>query len=359
MSGYILRRLVQAVPTFFGITILSFFLMSLTPGGPIGALAYQSGRTTVEQRQRLEARLGVNDPIPVQYLRWLLGDDWMRRDTTGDGVADWAVLIPLDATGDGEPEPPGTRRGILRGDFGNSFFNNRPVLQVLGERLPATLELSVSALLVGLIVGLAIGILSAVYRGGWFDNVMRVVAVIVNSVPNFWLGLILLFFLAYQFQIFPLGGRCRATLADTCPPIFERIEYMVLPVIVLSAAGVALFSRFMRAAMLDVVGQDYIRTAKAKGLPDRRVWTRHAMRNALIPIATFLGPAITGLLGGAVITEFVFSYPGVGLTAVQAFTQRDYPIVMAVTIYAALATIVGYLISDVLYSIIDPRIRMN
>lgn len=359
MYKYTLRRLVQAIPTFFGITILAYLLMSLTPGGPIGALAFQSGHMTPEARQRLEVRLGVNDPLPTQYLRWLLGDDWMRRDTTGDGVADWAVLIPLDATGDGEPEPPGTRRGILRGDFGNSFFNNRPVLQVLAERLPATLELSVVSLFIGLTVGLGIGIISAVYRGGWFDNIMRVMAVVVNSVPNFWLGLLLLFFLAYQLQIFPLGGRCRASLADTCPPLFERIEYMVLPVIVLSAAGVALFSRFMRASMLDVVGQDYVRTARAKGLQERHVWTRHAMRNALIPIATFIGPAITGLLSGAVITETVFSYPGVGLTVVQAFTQRDYPIVMAVTLYAGLATIIGYLISDILYGIIDPRIRME
>jgi peptide/nickel transport system permease protein len=257
MYKFVLRRLVQAVPTFFGITLLAYLLMSLTPGGPLAALSLSGSRPmTPEQRRLTELRLGLNDPVPVQYLRWLLGDDWMRWDSTGDGIADRSFLIPLDATGDGNPEPPGNRRGILRGDFGNSFFNNRPVLDILVERLPATLELSVSALLVGLILGVTIGILAAINRGGVFDNFTRIFAVIVNSVPNFWLGLILLYYLAFQFGWFPLGDRCRTTLAATCPPIWDRWEHMVLPVIVLSAAGVAGYSRFMRASMLDVIGQD-------------------------------------------------------------------------------------------------------
>lgn len=342
MYKYILRRLIQAVPTFFGITILAYMLMSLTPGGPLASLVLQGGRPlTMQQQEELADRLGLNDPVPIQYLRWLIGDDWLRFDTTGDGIRD----------------SPGLRRGILRGDFGNSYFNQRPVIDLLIERLPATLELSVAALLVGLILGVTIGIIAAITRGGVFDNITRVMAVVVNSVPNFWLGLVLLYFLAFELGWFPLGGRCRTTLAASCPPIYERLEYMILPVIVLSAAGIANYSRFMRASMLDVTGQDYIRTARAKGLSNQRVWFRHGMRNALIPIATFLGPSITGLLGGAVITEQVFNYPGVGLAVLNAFTQRDFPVVMAVTIYAAVATIIGYLLSDILYGIIDPRIR--
>lgn len=342
MYKYILRRLIQAVPTFFGITILAYMLMSLTPGGPLAALVLQGGRPlTAEQQEELGDRLGLNDPVPLQYLRWLIGDDWMRFDTDGDGIDD----------------APGERKGILRGDFGSSYFNQRPVIDVLVERLPATLELSIAALLVGLILGVTVGIIAAITRGGIFDNITRVMAVVVNSIPNFWLGLVLLYFLAFEFGWFPLGGRCRTTLAAGCPPIYERIEYMILPVIVLSAAGIANYSRFMRASMLDVTGQDYIRTARAKGLSSQRVWFRHGMRNALIPIATFIGPSITGLLGGAVITEQVFNYPGVGLAVLNAFTQRDFPVVMAVTIYAAVATIIGYLISDILYGIIDPRIR--
>src|SRR5215207_4029744 len=149
MLRYVIRRLVQSIPIFFGITILSYLLMSLTPGGPLGALAFGNPRLKPEQQQKLAIRLGIKDPVPVQYLRWLIGDDWMRRDTDGDGIADTSILIPLDADGDGEPEPQGERRGILRGDFGFSFFNNRKVIDVLMEKLPATLELSVASLIVG------------------------------------------------------------------------------------------------------------------------------------------------------------------------------------------------------------------
>jgi len=357
MFKYILRRLVQAVPTFFGITILAYLLMSLTPGGPLGALTFGNPRMTPDQQERIAIRLGVNDPVPVQYLRWLLGDDWMRWDSTGDGIADHAFLIALDADGDGEPEPPGDRKGILRGDFGTSFFNNRPVIDVLVERLPATLELSVISLVVGTVLGILIGILAAVNRGGVFDNFSRVMAVIFNAVPNFWLGLLMLLLFAVTLDVLPLGDRCKTTLDPSCPPLQERLQYVILPVIILSVGPIAGFSRFMRASMLEVVSQDYIRTARAKGVPEKRVWFTHGMRNALIPIATFLGPALTGLLGGAVVTETVFNYPGVGRTVVQAFTQRDYPVVMAVTIYAAIATILGYLLSDILYAVIDPRIR--
>jgi peptide/nickel transport system permease protein len=166
-----------------------------------------------------------------------------------------------------------------------------------------------------------------------------------------------LYFLAFKLEIFPLGSRCATTLDDSCGPIYERWQYMVLPVLVLSANGVANFSRYMRASMLDVIGQDYIRTARSKGLSSTMIWYRHGMRNALIPIATFLGPAIVGLLGGAVITEQVFNYPGIGFAVYKAFIQRDYPIVMAVTIYASIVTILGYLLSDILYGVIDPRIR--
>jgi peptide/nickel transport system permease protein len=361
MYRYILRRLIQAIPTFFGITFLAYGLMYLTPGGPLGALSFSNPRMKPEQAERIAIRLGINDPFYIQYVRWLLGDDWMRWDTNGDNFADASFLIPLDANEDGENEPPGDRRGLLRGDFGYSFFNNRPVLNVLIEKLPATLELSLSSLIIGATVGVLIGIFAAVQQGGWFDTASRVLAVVFNAVPVFWLSLLLIYFFAVWMKgtpiELPLGGRCRVTLDDSCPPIHERIRYMILPVFILSTGLIAGYSRFMRASMLDVISQDYIRTAKAKGLSSLRVWFGHAMRNALIPIATFLGPTITGLLGGAVITETVFNYPGVGLTVVEAFTQRDYPVVMAVTIYAALATILGYLLSDILYGLIDPRIR--
>jgi peptide/nickel transport system permease protein len=160
-------------------------------------------------------------------------------------------------------------------------------------------------------------------------------------------------------QVLPLGNRCRTTLDPSCPPIQERLEYLILPTIVLSAGAVAGYSRFMRASMLDVVTQDYIRTARAKGLQERSIWLQHGLRNAFIPIATFIGPSITFLLSGAAITESVFSWPGVGRLAVNAVGQRDFPIVMIVVVYSAIATILGYLLSDILYAIIDPRIRFD
>lgn len=358
MYKFILRRLIQSIPTFFGITLLAYLLMATTPGGPLTALYFSNPRLSQERKLALELELGVNDPLPVQYLRWLVGDDWMRWDSDGDELCDGSFLIECDTDGDGEGDlPPGDRYGVMRGDFGQSFFNNRPVVDILVERFPATVELNVASLLLGISLGILIGVIAAINRGGWFDNLSRVGAVVVNAVPAFWLGLIFLYYLAFQWDIFPLGGRCATTLDDSCPPIWERLDYMVLPVIILSAGAVAGYSRFMRASLLDVTGQDYIRTARAKGLADRRVWMRHGLRNALIPIATFLGPALVSLFGGSVIIENVFNYPGVGRTVLDALSQRDYPVVMAVTILAAITTIVGYLISDILYGLIDPRIR--
>ncbi len=377
MYRYIIRRLIQSIPTFFGITILAFILMIATPGGPEGALAFNlaaggggnqagnsSGTSTgtgtgLTARDAIEMRLGTNDPIIPRYLKWLVGDDWMRVDTDGDGFADIGRLVSptfIASNGQEIPYRAGERYGILRGDFGYTF-NGRPVLDVLIENVPATLELSIASLIIGTIFGILVGILAAIGRGGVFDNFTRVFAVIVSAIPLFWLGLLVLLVFSFELGWFPTGGRCQASIEDSCPPIIERINHMFLPVMLLSLGGIAGTSRIMRASMLDVVSQDYIRTARSKGLSNRRVWLRHGMRNALIPIATGLGPAITGVFGGAVITETIFNYQGVGLKTLEAITQRDYNVVMAFTIYAAIATIIGYLISDILYAIIDPRIR--
>ena len=358
MTTYVIRRLLQAIPIMLGITLLTYGLMLATPGGPVAALSF-GPRVRAEDVQRLEAQLGVNDPFVVQYLRWLLGDDWMRWDSDGDGIADKSILIPLDADGDGEPEPPGTRKGIIRGDFGRSFFHRRPVIDVLTERLGATLELGMTSLIFGAVVGILVGVGAAVKYNSWFDHISRVLAVAINALPNFWLGLILLLIFGSNLNLLPLGNRCETTLDDTCPPVYDRLEYLILPTLVLSTGLIATYSRFTRAAMLDIVNQDYVRTARSKGLSERRIWLVHAMRNAMIPVATFLGPAITFLLGGAVITETIYSWPGVGRLIVNSVVQRDYPVVMTVTIYSGLATIIGYLLSDILYAIIDPRIRLK
>lgn len=357
MIKYTIRRLIQAIPTFFGITILSYLLMAAAPGGPVAALTFDP-KITPQQRERVAAQLGVNDPLPLQYLRWLLGDDWMRWDADGDGTSDHAFLLPLNGA-DGEPLPPGKNHGILRGDFGRSFALRRPVIDLIGERVMNTLELGASALVLGLAIGVPIGILAAVRKGGWFDNFTRVLAVIFNAIPVFWLGLILILIFGSWLRILPMGSRCSALAVGGCPPIWERINYLILPTFVLATGAIAVYSRYMRASMLDVMSQDYMRTAQAKGLSGRTVWFKHGARNALIPLATFLGPAITGLLSGAAITETIFSWPGLGRFAVQAVTQQDYPVVMTVVIIGAVATILGYILSDILYAVIDPRIRFD
>lgn len=358
MIKYTLRRLIQAIPTLFGITILVFMLMTLVPGGPTAALSGDP-KMTPQQKARIARQLGVNDPWPIQYIRWLIGDQWRQIDIDDDGV----------------PDQQGTRLGILRGDFGNSFSQRRPVLDIIMERIPATLELGLASLFFGVVIGVPIGIIAAVKHGGWFDSTTRVVAVIFNAIPVFWLGLILiLLFGALLPQwlnranptlfptvspILPMGGRGPSVLTGGIPPIYQRLQYLILPTFVLATGGIAGYSRYMRASMLDVIGQDYIRTAKAKGLSMRQVWFKHGARNALMPLATFLGPAITGLLAGAAITERIFSWPGLGRLALDAVTSLDYPVVMAVVILSAVATILGFVLSDILYALIDPRIRFS
>lgn len=357
MYKYVLRRVIQSIPIFFGITILSYFLMAITPGGPVAALAFGANLKPAEV-EALKIQLGVSDPIPVQYLRWLAGDDWLRWDTDGDRIADRSFLIGHTGP-NGEPLPPGDRRGILRGDFGISFVRSRAVLPIILERLPASIELGVASLVVGASIGVLVGVVAAVYHDRWFDHITRILAVVFDAVPIFFLAILLLLIFGAQLQILPLGDRCRVTLDPSCPPIFQRLEYLILPTFVLATGGISAYSRFMRASMLEVVSQDYMRTARAKGLSSRTVWLRHGARNALIPIATFLGPAIAGIWGGAVITETIFNWPGVGRTVVAAVTSRDYPIVMAATVFAGISTILGYLLSDILYGIIDPRIRFD
>jgi peptide/nickel transport system permease protein len=353
MQKYIARRFLQAIPTFFGITILSYLIMVIAPGDPVSILSFNPS-VKPEDKARLAIQLGVSDPIPVQYLRWLIGDDWMMVDTNADG----------------EVDSRGENYGILRGDFGTSFkFKGSNPLTLIGERLGATIELNIAVLLVGLSVGVVVGVLAAVFRGRLFDNVTRVIAVIGDAVPTFWLGLMAIVFFGIilprllQAQgigtgrpILPMGGRC-APVRGGCPDILFRLEYLLLPTLVSSLGVIAGFSRFMRASMLETINSDYIRTARAKGLTNRTIWFKHALRNAIIPFTIFLGPTLVGLIGGSVIIERVFSWPGVGLLLFSSVVSRDYPVIMASVVIGSVLTILGYIISDILYAIFDPRVR--
>ena len=318
MTRFIVRRLVYAIPTILGITILSFGLMYLAfPNGPVAAMTF-SPRTTQAQKETLTKQLGLDQPVPVQYIHWL--------------------------------------GNILQGNFGRSFYAKRNVSDLIMERAGATMELGGLSLLFGVLIGVPIGIWSAVKHGSWFDNLSRVLSVIVSSIPTFWVGLILMLVFGTWLGWGPaFGGRYTATLGENT--LWDGISHLILPVFILAMGTIAVLSRYMRASTLEVSHQDYIRTAQAKGLKNRSVWFVHAKRNAMIPLATILGPAVVGILNGAVITETIFSWPGLGRLAFEAVSQLDYPVVMAVVLLGAVTTVLGFLISDILYAVIDPRIR--
>lgn len=328
MTTYIFRRLLQAVPTILGVTLITFFLMQAAPGDPVQILTFSPGMKA-EDRERLRHELCLDRPLATQYLIWVFGD-W-----TGEC----------------------SQRGLIRGDFGNSFFSRRPVLEMYTERIPATLQLTTYALLIGGALELFMGIISAIYRGTAIDNFSRFFSVVFDALPPFWFGILLIMYFSVQLGIFPVGGQLPLNVDN--PTIADRVRHLVLPSIVLGVTWIAVMSRYMRAETLEVMGQDYIRTAHAKGLRKRTVYFKHAARNALIPIVTILGPAVTALLGGAVVVERIFSWPGIGRMVVDAVSRRDFPVIMASTIIGAVLVIFGNLLSDILLVMVDPRIRLK
>lgn len=341
MGKYVTRRLIQAIPTFFGITIIAFLIMVSAPGDPITLITF-SPRRDPESIESMRRTLGLDQPPLVQYAYWLIGNDWTQIDSDGDGVGDQA----------------GVRQGLLRGDLGQSIVYKQPVLKLIVERIPATLQLALTALVVGYGVGIALGLLAAVFHKTWLDWLIRVISVIGNAVPAFWLGLVMIIVFSVQLDLLPMG-RMRDIASRGGFDLGETIRHMLMPVFVFSLGTIAFVSRFVRTELLEVLTQDYVRTAYAKGLSNRNVWWRHAARNALIPVATFVGPAIGSLLSGAVIIEQVFDWPGMGKLTINAVFQRDYPLVMGSIVVGSLLFIVGVLISDFLYVFLDPRIRLK
>jgi peptide/nickel transport system permease protein len=342
MSKYLLRRAIQSIPTFFGVTLIAFLLMLLAPGDPVALITFAPNRDP-EAVEIMRRELGLDQPPLTQYLYWLLGNDWAQLDINGDGVADTY----------------GERRGLLRGDLGMSIRNREPVLSLIVERIPATLLLTLTALIVGYGVGIGLGILAAVFHASWVDQIVRILSVIGTSIPAFWLGLLLIIVFSVNLDWLPMSGmRDIASRSDRFD-LVELIRHMIMPVFVLSLGTVAYVSRFMRTELLEVLTLDFIRTARAKGLSDRVVWVRHATRNALLPVATFLGVGLGTLLSGAVIVEQVFTWPGMGRLVVTAVTNRDYPLVMGSVVVASLMFIIGIFISDILYALLDPRIRLK
>ncbi|MBE2266951.1 MAG: ABC transporter permease [Anaerolinea sp.] len=337
----VLRRLIFAVPTLFGITVIAFLLVLAAPGDPVSMLAFTPGSTPqgIEQQRRL---LGLDQPPVTQYLYWLIGNDFTQIDVNADGT----------------PDVNGSRYGLLRGDLGTSITYKRPVLELIVERIPATLRLTLPAFVIIYGLGTLIGLLSAVNHNGLFDQVARIMSVLGTVVPSFWLALLLIIVFSVQLGWLPLTGMRDVTSSGEVT-LGEMLPYMVLPITVLSFGGIASLIRYVRASALEVLGQDYVRTAQAKGLRNRVIWGRHVVRNALMPVATFIGPSIGGMLSGAVIIETIFSWPGMGRLSIQAALARDYPLVMGFVLVGAVLYIVGLIISDVLYGLLDPRIRLT
>lgn len=317
MLAYVLRRIATAGLTLFGITVISFAVMRLSPGDPVSLMVAGAQDLSSADLVAVRQAYGLDRPLVVQYLAWL------------DHLA--------------------------TGDFGRSYLYHRPVTEMIAATLPNTLQLSLAALGVALVVGVSLGILSAYWRGSLFDQLVRVFAVAGHAIPAFWLGLLVILVFSVQFGWLPSGG-ILSTGADEWN-LLDRTRHLIGPVLVLSLAGVANYSRYMRTELLEVLGQDFIRTARSKGLVARLVLSRHALRNALLPLITALGAVFASLVSGSVVVEQVFSWPGMGRLAFDAARSKDYPVVMAVVVISSALLLFGYFLRDLAYGLADPRVR--
>ena len=345
MTRYLLRRLLQAIPTFLGITLITFIVIKLAPGDPVLQMTFDP-KIKAETREKIRKGLGLDKPIAVQYIIWLTGNDWLNW--FGEETEDRYIT-----------------KGVLRFDFGKSYLSKRPATEIVLERVPATIQLNIVSLIIGYTVGIPTGIYAAVKQNGIFDNVARVVAVVFSAVPSFWLSLMVMLIFAVQFRKWGLPSIAMGGMYTITPDnrfkydLLDRIKHILPPALILATGTIAGLYRFMRTEVLEVIHQDYIRTARAKGLNEKVVNFVHAGRNALIPVATFLGPTITGLIGGAVITETIWSWPGLGRLFVNSNFKRDYPVVLAGFVIGAVAVILGNMLSDIFYAVFDPRVRLR
>ncbi len=346
MGRYIARRLLQTIPMLFLISIVLFGLVNLAPGGPLAGHS-RSRHVKPEKVEALKRQFGLDKPVPVQYLIWLIGNDWMEVDLDGDGVSDGH----------------GQRRGILRGDFGFSYRTRQPVLTEIADRLPNTIYLVTVTLVIVAIIAIPVGVISAVRQYSIFDISVTTLSFMGQAIPEFWLGLILiLIFFSWLNNPFtgepllPSGGMHTIGMGFS---LWDRAKHLILPVTMGAVGWVAWYSRFLRSGMLDVIHQDYVRTARAKGLSERWVLYRHALKNALIPLVTISALDIPYIFAGSLYVELLFSWPGMGRLYYQAATKRDYPLLMAILIIAAGVTILANLLADIAYAYLDPRVRYD
>jgi peptide/nickel transport system permease protein len=335
VTTYILRRVGQSVPTLILVTIVLFFGMHALPGGPLAAFAFNP-RMSQQARDAIVHHWGLDQPLYIQYFAWL--------------------------------------KSMLTGDWQYSFFLNRPVSQAIGSRLPATLILTLTAFIIQDAIALPAGIIAALRRYTFFDQAVTFFSYLFYAMPTFWLGLIMILIFGVFLRVFPVAGivDIRMTGAPFLTPdynswflqhpltgLLDVAFHVILPACTIALVGIAADSRFMRASMLDTIHQDYIRTARAKGLPERLVVLKHAVRNALLPVITNIALQLPFLFSGAVVTEAIFSWPGMGQLFFQALSVYDYPLIMGIVFVSACLIIIANLLADIGYALVDPRIAYD
>jgi peptide/nickel transport system permease protein len=318
MIKYLLKRVVISIPVFLGITMIIYGLIELAPGDIADFFVSAEGQFSAEDQAALRARFGLDQPVHVRYLNWLLN--------------------------------------TLRGDLGFRFIDGQPVAAVLAERLQPTLVLMGTAVVIGVVVGVALGVFTALRQYSIWDIVLTGVSFVGISMPAFVMGLIGLFVFSLQLRLFPTGGM---RPVDRDPTFWDWVSHLALPSLILALGYIATFMRYMRFSMLDVIRSDYLRTARAKGLRMGQVNWRHAFPNALLPVITVIGLSLPTVVVGAVFTETIFSWPGMGTLYIEAVSGRDVPLIMGINLVVALVVLAANLLTDIAYAVIDPRIRYD
>ena len=395
MTNYLIRRGFQMVIVVIFATIAIYILLNAVPGGPLSGLnltANARERLSGEDMARLEATLGLNKPVYLAYLTWMFGEDWL--DEVGDAIGnpgsaekmfetgtwrDFQSPTCQDAGGTNDGSNPERtapcRGGVVRGDWGQSWSlaRGQAVTDVIGSRVTNTIILMATVTVISLVIAIPIGIISAVRQYSRLDYIVTTFSFFGIAMPVFWFGLLVIILFGLQFQawglpFFPTGdvfttrvvsGSIQDVLNIQPRTLADRMVHLFLPVMVLTLLYLASWSRFMRSSMLEVLRQDYVRTARSKGLKERVVIMRHAARNGLIPLVTIVVFQIPAIFGGAILTETIFNYPGIGRLYVDALNRDDWPIVMALLFITAILVVIATLIGDVLYTVIDPRIRFE
>lgn len=317
MASFLIGRLMQSAVLVLVVSIVGFGIVHLAPGGPLAQFALTPG-ISQEDLARMAHEMGLDRPLPLQYFEWLTK--------------------------------------MLSGDWGHSYRDDRPVLHIIAGRLPATLELVAGATLLAVFLGIWIGVVGAIRRYSIFSMFATIGVVVALSIPTFWLALVVIYTFSVSLGWLPAGSRMTIGGDNS---FLDHLHHLIAPTLVLAFVKIALWSRYMRSSMLDVINQDYIRTARAKGLAERQVLWRHAIRNALLPMIALAGVQMPALLSGALVTETVFTWPGMGRLLLDSLGYRDYPVVMGILMVAAALALLGSLLADIVAAIADPRIRLT